>query len=224
VASAILGTIPLGLGIALNPIAIVAGILILRTSRPRLNGLVFALGWVLGLVLLVALSGRLVLLRRGSERIAGLDLPAVLWVVIGAILLIAAARALRGRPLPGEEPGTPRWMRVIDTAGVVRIFGIGLLLAMFSVRNLVLLAAAAGVMDGADLGIVELALTAAVFVFVSSIGILVPLLVRLFGGEGADARLARWSDWLNRHMATITAGVMGVLGSYLVVRGLMGVS
>lgn len=146
----------------------------------------------------------------------------MIWVAVGALLLLAAAQALRSRPLPGEEPATPRWLRVIDTAGPGRMFGIGLFLATFSVRNLALLAAAAGVIGGADLGIVELALTAAVFVFVSSIGILVPLLVRLFGGAGADATLAAWSDWLNRHVATITAGVMGAIGVYLLSRGLAG--
>jgi hypothetical protein len=91
------------------------------------------------------------------------------------------------------------------------------------VRNLALLAAAAGVIGGADLGTVELALTAATFIAISSAGILVPLLVRLFGGAGADARLAQWIDWLNRNVAAITSGVTGVLGSYLLVRGLMGV-
>lgn len=69
-ASAILGTIPLGLGIALNPIAIGAGILILRTARPRLNGILFAIAWILGLLLLVDLSSRLVLLQRASSRSA----------------------------------------------------------------------------------------------------------------------------------------------------------
>lgn len=222
-AGAILGTLPLGLGIALNPVAIAAGILILRTTRPRLNGVLFALGWTLGLVLLIVLSTRLVLLQRAGARAAGFDLPSVIWVAIGALLLLAAARARRGRPLPGEEPAAPRWLRAIDTANAPRVFGIGLFLATVSLRNLALLAAAAGVIGGADLGLVESAIAVAAFLFVSSVGILGPLLVRVFGGEGADATLARWSAWLNRNVAAITGGVMGVLGAYLLVRGLMGV-
>jgi hypothetical protein len=222
-ASVILSTLPLGLGIALNPIAIVAGILILRTAQPRLNGLVFAIGWVLGLLVLVGLSTSLIQGQVGGDREPALDLPSVIWVAIGAVLLIAATRAFRGRPVPGEAIDPPRWLRVIDQAGVPRLFGIGAFLATVSLRNLALLAAAAGVIGQADLGFVELALTVAAFVFISSIGMLIPLLVRVFGGADADARLARWSDWLNRHMVTMTAGVMGVLGGYLLARGLMGV-
>jgi hypothetical protein len=221
-ASVILSTLPLGLGIALNPIAIVAGILILRTAQPRLNGLVFAIGWILGLLVLVALSTWLIEGQIRGDRAPSFDLPAIIWVAIGVVFLIAAARAMRGRPMPGEEVDPPRWLRVIDEAGIGRLFGIGVFLATVSIRNLALLAAAAGAIGQAGLGFVELALTVAAFVFISSIGILVPLLVRVFGGYDADARLAGWSDWLNRHVATMSAGVMGILGGYLLVQGLMG--
>ena len=222
-ASAILGTLPLGLGIALNPIAIAAGILILRTAHAWRNGLAFAAGWMLGLILLVVLSTRIVLLQMRGARGALANLPAVIWVAIGAILLLAAARAWRGRSPPGEAPQPPRWLRAIDRSGTGRIFGIGIVLATVSFRNLALLAAAAGVIGQADLGPVELAITAAAFIAFSSIGILVPLLVRLFGGAGADARLEHWSEWLNRNVSAISGGVLGVLGSYLLARGLLGV-
>ena len=222
-ASALLGTLPLALGIALNPIAIVAGILILRTEQARRNGFAFAIGWMLGLVLLVALSTRLVLVQMRGARGALANLPAVIWVAIGAILLLAAARAWRGRPLPGEDPEPPRWLRAIDRSGTGRVFGMGVFLATVSLRNVALLAAAAGAFGQSDLGPFEFSLIAAAFITISSAGILVPLLVRLCGGEGADATLARWSQQLNRNVSTITGGVLGVLGSYLLARGVIGV-
>jgi hypothetical protein len=219
-ASAILGTLPLAVGIALNPIAIVVGILMLGTAYPRLNGLLFTLGWLLGLGLLVVLCGRLVVLQ-GGDSDGGLHLPAIIWVAIGVLLLAAAAREMRGRPPPGEEPITPRWVRMIDTASGPRVFGIGFFLATVSARNLALVAAMAGAIGEAGLDSAEFVVTMAVFLVVSSIGILVPLLVRLLGGREADERLALWSAWLNLHVATITAGVLGVLGVYLLLRGLM---
>jgi hypothetical protein len=94
---------------------------------------------------------------------------------------------------------------------------------MVSLRNLALLAAAGGVIGQANLAFLELALTIAVFLAISSLGILIPLLVRLFGGAGADARLEQWGDWLNRHMGTITAVVMALLGTYLLGKGIVGV-
>jgi hypothetical protein len=222
-ASTIVATIPLGLGIALNPIAVVAGILILRTTNPRGNGLAYVGGWLLGLALLVILTARLVQLQLGSRR--GIpDLPAVVWIALGAGLLIAAAwRLWRGRPLPGEEPEPPRWLRVVDRAGLGQSLGTGLFLSTVSLRNIALLAAAAAVIGQSGLGFVELGLTVAAFLAISSLGILIPVLVRLFGGADADATLARWSAWLNAHMGTIAAVVMAVLGLFLLGRGLAGV-
>jgi hypothetical protein len=221
-ASVILGTLPLAVGIALNPIAVVAGILVLSTAHPRLNGLLFTAGWLLGLGLLVVLSARLVVLQSRGSGGDGLYVPAIIWVVIGVLLLAAAAQARRGRQLPSEEPITPAWLRMIDTASGPRVFGIGFFLATISARNLALVAAAAGAMGEAELGSAEFVVTMAVFLVVSSIGILVPLLVRLLGGSEADERLARWSAWLNLHVATITSGVLGVLGVYLLLRGVVG--
>ena len=221
--SAILGTLPLGIGIALNPIAIIAGILILRTANARANGLAFAAGWLVGLALLVILPALFIQAQAGAERGAAVDLPAVIWIVIGVVLLLAAVRAFRGRPLPGEEPDPPAWLRVIERAGPFHTLGIGLFLATVSLRNLALLAAAGGVIGQANLSLLELALTIAAFLAISSLGVLIPLLVRLFGGAGADAKLEAWSAWLGRYMATITAVVMALLGAYLLVRGLAGV-
>jgi hypothetical protein len=221
--SAILGTLPLGLGIALNPIAIIAGILILRSAKARVNSLTFAVGWIFGLALLEILSTLLIQAQAGAERGAVVDLPAVIWIGAGVVLLIAAILAFRGRALPGNEPEPPRWLRVVDRAGPFHTLGIGLFLATVSLKNLALLAAAGSVIGQANLEFLELALTIAAFLVISSLGILVPLLVRLFGGAEADARLAQWGDWLTRHMGRITAVVLVLLGAYLLARGIAGV-
>lgn len=219
----ILATIPIGLGIALNPIAVVAGILVLRSARGRRNGLGFIAGWIVGLALLVILGSRLVELRASLPRGSGRSLPDVVWIAIGIALLISAVwRVARGRPLPGEEPPPSRWLAMTERAGAVHAMGIGLFLATVSVRNLALLAAAASVIGSAGLVWAERVIVFAAFLAVASLGILVPLGVLFFGGERADAILLSWGDGLNRHMGTITAVVMGALGLFLLIRGLIG--
>jgi hypothetical protein len=150
------------------------------------------------------------------------DLPAVIWIVIGVGLLLAAARPARP-PFGRRGAKRPRWLRAIANAGLARQTGIGLFLATASVRNLALLAAAAGVIARAELGPLEWVVTIAGFVAVSSLGVLIPLLVRVSGGPAADAWLNRWSNWLRQHLGTITAVVMAVLGSYLAIRGIRGI-
>jgi hypothetical protein len=68
----------------------------------------------------------------------------------------------------------------------------------------------------------ELAVTVAVFVAVSSLGVLILLLVRLLGGKGGESGLENWGEWLMQHMETKTAAEMIDLGAYLLGKGIPG--
>ena len=46
---AIGGSLPLAIGVALSPVAIIAVVLMLTTDRARVNGPAFVLGWLIGL-------------------------------------------------------------------------------------------------------------------------------------------------------------------------------
>ena len=66
------------------------------------------------------------------------------------------------------------------------------------------------------------AIAVGIFVLICTIGILVPLLVRIFGDERGDRLLAVWREWLERNVAAITAVVMVLLGTHLIVQGIGG--
>ncbi len=217
----ILATLPLGLGIALNPIAIVASILVVRTVNARRNGLVFAIGWITGLALLVILPALFIRDHADALRNLGAHVPDLIWIALGVLLVIAAALSWRKRSRPGEQPSPSRWKDVIAGGSALRTLGLGVFLSTFSLKNLALLAAAVTVIGQAALGVVEVALAIAAFVAISSLGILMPPLVHSFGGAGAEARLEAWSEWLSRQMPTITAVVLAVLGMYLLGRGIL---
>ena len=44
--------IPLGMVIAISPLSIIPGILVLHTPRPRPTGVAFLIGWVLGIAVI----------------------------------------------------------------------------------------------------------------------------------------------------------------------------
>ena len=60
-------TLPLGLGIALNPISIVVVILILGTVQTPKNGIAFAFGWITGLTVLLVVTSLVVQQRSTAE-------------------------------------------------------------------------------------------------------------------------------------------------------------
>ena len=221
-AGAVLDTLPLALGIALNPLAIVVSILVVCKPKSRENGAAFVIGWVLGLALLLILATWIIQDLVSALITASSELPSVIWIGLGGLFLFSAVYTLRSQSRSDETSGPRRWMRFIEHAGVFRTLGMGVFLAMFSLRNVALLIAAAGAIGSGQLPLKELAVTVAVFVAISSLGVLIPLLVRLLGGNEAEIQLEQWGEWLIKHMGTMTAAVMVVLGTYLLGRGITG--
>ena len=214
-----------GLGMALNPVAIVLSVLIANRDDPRRNGLAYVLGWLFGLGLLLVLPAFLLHDRFGLHGVQGALLMrfSLFRAALGVLLLIAAGVALVRGPLPGDQAADPRWARIIDSGGVGRMFGMGAFVSIVNIRNLVLLAAAASLLGQADLDYLGLGLAAALFVTVATLGVLVPLLLHLFGGATMDARLQAGAVWLTRHMGLITGVIMALFGALLLTRNIVAV-
>jgi hypothetical protein len=211
-------TLVLGLGIAFNPIAIVTSVLIATRANPRRNGIAFVIGWIVGLAVLVVLPS--LLIRAQISLPSGVqgtldERYSLFRAALGLLLLFAAAVSIVRGPLPGDQPANPRWARLLETGGVGRVLALGAFLSIVNLRNLVLLAAAASVIGQANLRVEGMLLVVAIFVAVSTLGILFPLLVHLFGGETADRVLVTWATWLNRNMGLITGVIMALFGAIL---------
>lgn len=217
----IANTLLLGIGIALNPVAAVASILILRDARSRFASAGFVLGWVLGLVVLVAVSSWVALDQVGKNRQAVLATMPLIWVGIGVLLIGLGLRSVLRRTPEAVESERPRWMGLLNQEHPIKIVVIGLFLSTFSLRNLALLAAAVTIVSQADLGLIELLIAAGVFVAASSLGVLVPPLVRALGGQRADAVLGALAAWLIHNMSRITGVFLLLIGVYLLARGII---
>ena len=215
----------IGLGIALNPIAIVISILVANRDNPRRNGLALVLGWILGLFVVVALPGLLLHDRFGASsavhdtQVARFSL---FRAALGVVLLLTAAAAFARGPLPGDQPANPRWARILDRGGVGHLFGMGAFLSIVNIRNLILLAAAASVIGQAPLDTFGALLLVGLVVSIATLGVFVPLLIHLFGGGSSKAPLTAWADWLTRHMGMITGVIMALFGALLLTQGIQG--
>src|SRR5215510_14295109 len=101
--------LPSAVGVALSPVPIIAVILMLGTPRAKTNGPAFALGWVVGLVVV---SVVVVLVASGADDPDSGTSTAVDWVkiFIGALFLLMAFGQWRKRPKPGVEVEMPKWM------------------------------------------------------------------------------------------------------------------
>ena len=218
----LLRLVPPAVGVALNPIAIVAAILMAGSPRPRLNGLSFALGWTVGLVLVMVapallMHDRVVRFNRDPRPIVGaIDLAA------GVAVLGMAAWAFLRKERPAGEGG-PRWLGRVASFEPWQAAGLGAFLAAASLKNLTLLGNAGARLGALDLQGLGLSLTTLGFLLACSVGIVAPLAMSLLGGDGERQRLDRLRDWLLAHMNRLTAVVLLPVGLSMLQSGLSGI-
>jgi threonine/homoserine/homoserine lactone efflux protein len=205
-----------GVGVALSPIPIIAVVLMLSTPRGHVNGLAFLGGWILG----IAVLGTIVLLVAGGASASKDGIPAtwvsVLKIVLGAALLLLAAREWRGRPRGRTRPELPGWMKSIDSFTPTRSIAMAVALSAVNPKNLVLVvgAAAAIAQTGASAGSQAVALI--VFIIIGSLGVGAPVAIYYLMGDRATTILADLRDWMARENATIMAVICLVIGAKLI--------
>lgn len=211
--------IPLALVVALSPLSIIPGVLVLQTARPRPTGLAFLAGWLLGLTALttifLAVSGLL----------GGLGGKPPTWsswlrVGIGAALIVFGVyRWLTRHSKPHQMPGTKH----ITEAGPGKAFVVGAVLTVANPKVLFMCAAAGLSVGSAGLRVGS-GLIAAVLLFVALAGctVALPILAYSVSGDRLDPTLATVKVWMEKHNGALVAGILIVIGLLVLYKGIHG--
>jgi len=206
--------------VAVSPPAIIAIILILATPRGRLDGLLFTLGWVLGLAVL----GAIMLAIGGAGGASAHHHPAT-WVgalhlALGVLLVLFGAREWHRRPRDPAQAQVPTWMAAIDRFTPLKTLGLGLALSAANPKNAPLTVSAGASISSAGIPVPQQIATLAIFVIIASLGVLAPLVVYLIMGERAKRMLGSWRDWAAQHNVVVMAVLFFVLGLKLIGDGI----
>ena len=214
--SAIGGSLPLAVGVALSPVPIIAVVLMLTTRRARVNGPAFVIGWLAGL----GVIGAIVLSLSGPAGASSSGSPAtwVSWVkiVLGLLLLLVCVRQFRARPGEGEEAPLPKWMSTIDQMRPPAALGLGVALAAANPKNLLL--AVGGAASIAQTGIAgsQQAIAYVIFALIATLGVGTPVTIYFVLGSRSEKPLTRLKDWMGQHNAVIMSVLCLVIGAKLI--------
>jgi threonine/homoserine/homoserine lactone efflux protein len=208
---AIGGVLPAAAAVALSPIPIVAIVLVLDSTRARVNGPAFALGWVGGLVVVSVL---VVLVAGGSSDPDSAAAAGVDWlqVAIGVLFLVMAARQWRKRPKEGEAPEMPGWMASIESFSPVKSLGLGAALSAANPKNLALTMAASATIARSGLDPSGEVVAIAAFVVIGSVTVVGAVLAYLIAPRWADRPLGAIRGFMADNNATIMMVILLLLG------------
>ena len=213
--------LPLAIGIAISPLAIVAVILILTTPQAKTNGPAFLGGWLAAL----AVVGGVALVATDAADSADSSGPrtivALVKIALGVVLFFLAWRGFRSRPKTGEDAPLPKWMAALDRFTPTRSLAVGALFGGVKPKNLILAAAAAAGIAGSGLGGAQQVVVLLLLILVASVTIIAPVAIYFLLGEEKAARvLDGWKTWLQANNSTVMIVLFVVFGVVLLGQGI----
>jgi hypothetical protein len=224
VGQAIGDLLPFAIGLAIIPIPIIAVILMLLSARAGANSTAFLGGWVVGVA-----GASVVLLVLSSQSDTGSSgapstRSSVIKLILGALLVLLAARSFNKRPRAGEQAELPKWLESIDSFTPTKAAGLGVVLSAANPKNLLLIAGAMVAVSQYKLAVGEEAIVVLVFVLIASITVAAPVIIYRVGGAKAQRLLEEMKTWLGQNSAVVMAVLLLVIGVVLVGKGITGLS
>lgn len=209
--------IPLALVVAMSPLSIIPGVLVLHTAQPRETGLAFLFGWLLGLGALTAVFVAV------SGAIGGFDKPPTWasWVriVIGVGLLVFGVVRFLRRHSSEHSPG---WMRGLTSISPARAFGTAAMLTVVNPKVLVIGAAAGLAIGTAGLGAAGAWASVVYYALVAGSTVTIPILAFVVAPDRMQGPLDRLRDWMERNHAVLVAAILIVIGLLVLYKGIHG--
>ncbi len=229
--TAIGDTLPLAIGLALSPFAIVTGVVLLLGSLGRVKTAMFGLGWFAAILTIAAIAFWVV---EAAEEVSdeytsgGVD---IVQLGFAALFLVLAGVSWTNRPKGGDaasdgagtadsEPAKSKLLDRLDGLSVPGALGVGLAQGFIVIKNIPLALGAGARFGEAGLHGSEAIAALILFAFIASLGVVVPLVVALIGGPRLGVRLRSLRTWLEANMSSITIVVLLVLGGYFLGQGL----
>ena len=213
--SLLLQILPVAIIITINPVPIVAALVVSTTRRPQVCGLAYAATLFVGM----ALFGTLVLLVFGGSLVesSGASTPFVrwAWLLIGLAFLVAfAVFAVRRRRPAGAAQ--PRWMGLVAGMGPLGAVVAGVLLVNYEMQTPAMLDILA-----ADVTAAQAAAALALFVVFAS-ALPVAMVAAVLGAhKHSAADVDRAKAWLARYNRPVLLVLFAVVGAVYSTKGLL---
>ncbi|HKD34188.1 MAG TPA: GAP family protein [Gaiellaceae bacterium] len=204
--------IGLGVAMALQPLPVLAVVLLLSAE----SGLSKARAFLFGELLVVfVIAAATVAVHSGTSRESA-SRPAS-WVTLAAGLALLAAGAIWTRRLRrGVEPPQPSWMARLDRMEPWPAFLLGTFIPTYAI------AVAAGAhIVGVHPGKAEAIAAVVVFVFIGTSTVYTPVLLAQFVPERSGPMRARLRAWLERRWASVGCALLLLVGAALLAKGLV---
>ena len=214
----LLQVIPVAIGIAVNPVPIIAALIIAGSRRPAVNGVAY----ITALIVVMALFGGVVLVLVPHRSLTGGGsaggIIEVLWLFIGLGFLAAFLALSLHRPASGDGDREPRWMGLIGRLGPAGAAVVGILLVNYEMEGPALT-------DILHAGVsrAEAFTVLAVFIAIAACTPALPLLATVAAPDLTAGTMSRARSWLTAHHRPVLLGVFAAVAVVYTGKGLVAI-
>ena len=204
----------MGLGASVSPVAVLALISVMFGEKPEKNILAFLSGYTLSMVAIGVLGIFALQLKGGSVK--GVLKP---WldIAFGALCLLAIPLATRKHKEGGYRAGG----KSIQTG---KAFALGLAAMLVNSSTIIIYLSGIHEISAAELKPWNDVFAVAVLTAVTLVTLVVPTLIYFLFPASSKKVLALLNSWLSRHSRVIGALVLLAVGTYLLVKGIVGLT
>lgn len=216
----IVDLLPLVLVGLLSPVPISVCLAMLSTKQPLGNSIAFFAG--VTLILVVAGASILAFLHGRIE--GGVGLPELgngVKLLLGIILISLGVRSWLNEP--DSDPAPPKWMARLETMKPWGAFLFGVILIITQLKIVVVFATGLSEIVDARLGLITSIVTFLVFLFLTVLGILMPIVAYSVNPKQGSAMLETIKSMINRTFRVLLIAIMLIAGVWFIFNGLRGI-
>ena len=206
--------LPVAVAIALEPICVIAALVMVATNRPLAN----SFAYLASLIIVMLAYGATVLLVFQHHAVAGGtrtdDIVQLLWLLIGLGFLTAFAVILVRRPRAAGAQHESRWTRLVERMGPAGAAAIGVVLVNWEMETPALTEILKSRVPPTT-ALVSLVLFTAVAVSTA----VAPLVAYLAAPDRVGSILAAAEAWLSRHERVIVLVLFCLIGAVYTYKG-----
>lgn len=218
----VFGTIlPYAAGIALNPVPVIA-LIILLTSSNRGRGFAFTAGSITGIGSLVV-GTTLISEGAGADDGDGSIWVGIIQLIFGIAFLYIAWTEVGKLRDPEARGKMPSWMNRLESLSTVKSFGAAFAFFTFNAKGILLVASAGAEIARFELGPAQTTMMLVMFTLLAASAMIVPCLM-LLSGEKSKSVLLALKAFLVEYNSIILLVLFLILGVLMIGNGLSAIS
>ena len=202
-------------GVAINPPAIIASIVLVSSSRSK--AMAFAGGWLVGLLMI---GSAIMLVGDVSELV---NVPSSLMLAVklavGTALVMLALAQWRKHSASSGTAEPPRWMRSLTDLSAPRAFWVATAYASLNPKTLVFVVAGVLTILETSLRVPAEWIALVLFVLLASLSVTTPVVLAVLAPRRSAGSLASARRWLGDNGSLVTAAVLAILGVMVLYSG-----